>query len=104
MKYKLEFLPVAEKDIRSAAMYIAKELKAPMAAANLVREIRKKSNNLREMPYIYREYRGDPLNETVYRAMQVKNYIVFYTVIEERKTVEVHRVLYARMDFDAQLK
>jgi plasmid stabilization system protein ParE len=101
MKYKLEYLPVAEKDIRGIAMYIANELKAPVAAANLVREIRKKANNLRDMPYMYREYRGEPQNETIYRAMPVKNYIAFYTVCEDSRTIEIHRVLYARMDIDA---
>ena len=104
MKYKLEYLPIAERDIRSIAVYIARELNAPVAAANLVREIRKKADNLRDMPYIYREYRGEPQNETVYRAMPVKNYIVFYTVCEDNKTVEIHRVLYARMDVDALLR
>jgi len=80
-------------------MYIAEELKAPMAAANLLREIRRKVNNLRDMPYMYREYHSEPQNETIYRAMPVKNHIVFYTVYEESKTIEIHRVLYARMDF-----
>jgi len=103
MRYKLEYLPIAEKDIRSAAMYIAEELKAPMAAANLVREIRRKADNLCDMPYMYREYHSEPQNETIYRAMPVKNYIVFYTVHEEVKTIEVHRVLYARMDIGALL-
>jgi len=104
MKYDLDFLPIADQDIRNAAMYIAIELKAPRAAANLAREIRRKAEKLRDMPYIYREYSGDPLNNSVYRAVQVKNYIVFYTVSEENKTVEIHRVLYARMDIKTLLK
>jgi plasmid stabilization system protein ParE len=104
VKYDIRVLPVAEKDIRGAAMYIALDLKAPQAAANFVREIRKKAQKLCDMPYMYREYHGEPRNETVYRAMQVKNYIVFYTVCEENKTVELHRVLYARMDISELLK
>jgi plasmid stabilization system protein ParE len=47
---------------------------------------------------MYREYLGEPRNVTVYRAMPVKNYIVFYMVCEEKKTVVIHRVLYARMN------
>ena len=104
MRYNLEYLPIAERDIRGIAMYIAQELCAPVAAANLVREIRRKANNLRDMPYMYREYHGEPNNETIYRVMPVKNYIAFYTVCEERKTIEIHRVLYARIDFDALLR
>ena len=102
-KYKVEYLPIAKKDIHSAAMYIADELCAPKASAGLVREIRRKVNNLRDMPYIYREYHGEPQNETIYRGMQVKNYIVFYAINEESKTIEIHRVLYARMDFSSLL-
>ena len=104
MLYRLEFLPIANNDIRCAAMYIADELKAPAAAANLVREVRRKIQNLRETPYLYREYRGEPQNEILYRAMPVKNYLVFYTVNEGSKTVEIHRFLYARMDLEALLK
>jgi plasmid stabilization system protein ParE len=104
MRYSLEYLPIAEKDIRGIALYIACELSAPVAAANLIGEIRKKANNLRDMPHISREYHGDPRNETLYRVMPVKNYLVFYTVCDESNTVEIHRVLYARMDLDALLR
>jgi toxin ParE1/3/4 len=100
MRYSLEYLPIAKSDMRGIAMYIAVELNAPLAAANLMREIRKKANKLLKMPYIYREYCGEPQNETVYKPMPVKNYIVFYVVNEESKTVEVHRVIYASMDID----
>jgi plasmid stabilization system protein ParE len=92
MRYSLEYLPIAKNDIRGIATYIAEELYAPSAALNLVREIRKKTDNLRDMPYMYREYHGNPRNETIYRAMPVKNYIVFYSVLEESKTISVHRV------------
>jgi len=98
------YLPLSEKDIRNIAMYIADELHAPLAAVNLLREVRRKANNLKDMPYIYREYRGEPHNETIYRAMPVKNYLVFYTICEENKMIEIHRVLYARMDVDSLLK
>ena len=104
MMYQLEFLPIANNDIRSASMYIADELKAPVAAANLMREVRRKIVNLKETPYIYREYRGAPQNETIYRVMPVKNYFVFYTVNEARKTIEIHRFLYARMNLEELLE
>jgi len=104
MRYELEYLPVAEKDLRNAAMYIAIDLKSPIAAANLMRKIRKKADALRKTPYMYREYYGEPGNETAYRAMPVNNYLVYYVVNEDSKTVEIHRVLYVRMDVDALLK
>jgi len=103
VRYKLEFLPVASSDIRAVAMYIAEELKAPKAAANLVREVRRKAYNLRDVPYIYREYRSEPQTETIYRVMPVKNHLAFYSVNESSKTVEIHRFLYARMDLDTLL-
>lgn len=103
MKYNLEFLPIAKNDVSAIVLYIARELSAPKAAVNLAQEIRKRINRLRDMPYMYREYRGEPHTDTVYRAIPVKNYIVFYTVCEERKTVEIHRVLYARMDISTVL-
>ena len=104
MRYDLEYLPIAKKDLRNAAMYIAHDLQAPMAAANLMRKIRKKADALRKTPYMYREYYGEPDSETAYRAMPVNNYLVFYVVNEDNTTVEVHRVLYVRMDIDTLLK
>ena len=34
--------------------------------------------------------------ETEYRALPVKNYLVFYVVKEDE--VEIHRIVYAKMD------
>ena len=104
MKYKLDYLQIANNDIRSCALYIAEVRQAPTAAANLVREVRKKANNLRDTPYIYPEYHGEPRNEITYRVMPVKNYLVFYTVNEDSKTIEVHRFLYAGMDIATLLE
>ena len=103
MSYELVFLPIAHRDMRDAAMYIADELKSPTAAANLLQEVRRQADTLHDAPYIYREYHGDPQNETIYRVMPVKNHLMFYTVDEESKTVVVHRFLYGRMDLDAIL-
>ena len=36
--------------------------------------------------------------------MPVNNYLVYYVVNEDSKTVEIHRVLYVRMDVEALLK
>lgn len=85
-------------------MYIAQDLNAPQAAANLVQEIHKKVKTLRDMPYMYCEYHGLPSSKILYRAIPIKKYIIFYTVYEDRKIVEIHRVLYSRMDFNVLLK
>ncbi|WP_348980773.1 type II toxin-antitoxin system RelE/ParE family toxin [Thermincola potens] len=58
----------------------------------------------RDFPYAHKIYRPiKPLGED-YRMLIVKNYAVFYVVREEEKIVEVHRIIYAKMDLTKLFK
>lgn len=100
--HKLQYLSLALEDLRNIADYITDTLKAPEAAMDLLDALDESISRLKQFPYackVYPSYK-DLGNE--YRILPVKNYLVFYVVKEQ--VVEVHRILYAKMDITKQLK
>ena len=57
---------------------------------------------LRHYPYSCRLYHLQEPLETEYRFLPVKNYLVFFTVTEN--IVEIHRIIYARMNLEDLIK
>ena len=78
--YKLEYLPIAKRDIVDIAMYISRELSNPAAAEKMINKIIKAVDKLIDSPYLYRvHYPIRPLKYE-YRRLVVQNYLVFYYV------------------------
>ena len=92
--YKVVYLPTARRQLEDAALYIAADLCAPDAAMKLLDEVDEAVSKLQEMPYRF------PIYHTIYamkhevRFFSVKNYNVYYVVKEERKAVEIWRVVH----------
>ena len=101
--YKLSYLPLANRDIADAVNYIADELLAPKAALDLLDALDESISRLKDFPYSCRVYQPVKPLEQEYRIKPVKNYAVFYTVDEQKKLVEITRVIYAKRDLDKQL-
>lgn len=101
--YKLSYLPLANRDIADAVNYIADELFAPKAALDLLDAFDMSISRLKDFPYSCRVYQPVKPLEQEYRIMPVKNYTVFYTVDEQKKLVEITRVIYTKRYFENQL-
>jgi len=97
--YFLNITDIAEQDILSAIKYIADVLKAPIAANNLLDEIEKYEGILESTPYIYPFVPDEYLAEKRIKFVTVKNYILFYVIDEDKKTVNVIRFLHNRRDW-----
>ncbi len=102
--YEITYLPIAEQDIAEIIIYISNQLKAPKAAIELLDAFDHSILLLQEFPYTHKIYRLTKPLEEEYRLLPVKNYAVFYVVREQDKSVEVHRVVYAKMDLSQILK
>jgi len=102
--YFLNITDIAEEDILSTVRYIANVLKAPMAANNLLDEIEKYEEILENTPNIYPFVSDEYLAKKGLRFVMVKNYIMFYTINEDEKTVNVIRFLYGRRDWNNILR
>jgi plasmid stabilization system protein ParE len=101
--YRLSYLPLANCDITDAVSYIADELCAPKAALDLLDALDKSIPLLKDFPYSCRVYQPVKPLKQEYRIMTVKNYAVFYTVDEQKKLVEITRMIYAKRDFESKL-
>ena len=87
MTYKIKYLPLAVQDLNDIARYLSGFY--PKTASRVLKELREKITKLGDTPKMCEIYRLDP----AYRRMVVDQYLVFYRVNDEIKTVEVHRVL-----------
>jgi len=102
--YEIIYLPIAKQDITDIILYISDQLNAPKAAMDLLDAFDYSISLLSEFPYAHKIYRPLRALEVEYRMLPVKNYAVFYTVREQEKVVEIHRVIYARMDLTKLIK
>ncbi|MBZ4647059.1 MAG: toxin ParE1/3/4 [Petroclostridium sp.] len=100
--YELRYLPSARKDIYEIVFYIAEHLKTPKAAMDLVDALDKSIKRLQQFLYSCKVYQTSMVLEEEYRLLPVKNYAVFYVVKEQ--VVEIHRVVYAKMDITKVIK
>ncbi|MFD1416688.1 type II toxin-antitoxin system RelE/ParE family toxin [Oceanobacillus jeddahense] len=94
--YKVIYLPLAVSDLRNIVDYIQNRLKASEAAIDLVNQLDNSIARLEQFPYSCRVYQPAKELEDEYRLLQVKNYIVFYTVKNDK--VMIYRIVYSKMD------
>ena len=79
--------------------YISIELNAPIAAQNILLSMHTAFSRLSVAPYSHSKVRDDRLSAQGYRWLGVKNYVVFYTIDEQAKSVAVARILYGRRNW-----
>jgi|SRR5699024_2928276 len=96
--YKLQYLPLAQQDLRNITFYISDTLKNPLAAIQLVDAFDHSISKLQEFPYAHKVYQTVEMLEKEYRILPVKNYLVFYVVTE--REIEIHRIVYAKRNLD----
>ena len=104
-EYQLRYLPQFHKDLKHHAEYIAKKLKNPQAAIDLIDAT---DNAILERlpdaeafePYQSRKERRYP-----YYRIYVKSFIVFYVVIPEgnQKVMEVRRFLFGKSNWQRRI-
>lgn len=96
--YKLEYLPVALKDMLAIVRYIRLELYNPDAANRLALELVNAAENVLNFPYASPVYQPIRPLKHEYRKIPVQNFLMFYWVDEEKKLVTIARVVYAKRD------
>lgn len=98
MAYKIKYLPLAVQDLHDIAEYLSQFY--PGTAPRVLRTIRDKIANLKDMPEMYERYEQEP----DYRKLPAEQYLVFYQVQEEKQIVEIHRVLRASWNLPQYMK
>ena len=91
MKYKVEYLSIADRDIVALSDALAEY---PQKAKRIFLEMEKKLKLLEDMPYMWPAYQLKP----EYRRMVLEDHLLFYIVDEVEQRVKVYRILFAQMD------
>ena len=98
-QYKVIITEPAVNDLDEIAEYIISQFSAPMTALNLIESIESAVMSLSHMPHRCPLVDDERLKAMSYRKLNVKNYIVFFTIDEDNKTVVIERILFARRDW-----
>ncbi len=98
--YKIEFLPLAKKDIDDIIYYISHNLKNITASKKLRDLFMQSLDNIIEFPYGSSIYQSVGTLKYEYRSYRVKNFLMFYIVNEKQKLITIVRVLYQKMDIN----
>lgn len=104
MKYAVDFTDTARTDLKEIAVYIAEESKNRDIAIRFVRELRERCASLTEFPLSGAMPDDRMLKSLGYRFLVHKEYLLFYTVDEDNKTVYVQAVFNAKKDYTRVLK
>ncbi|HHW73689.1 MAG TPA: type II toxin-antitoxin system RelE/ParE family toxin [Firmicutes bacterium] len=103
MSYKIIYTQESEQDLINIYRYIAMSLLVPETAKKQADRIMKAIEGLDEMPLRFKLYPNEPWNSRGLRILPVDNYLVFYTVIEEEKTIAIVRIMYGGRSIESQL-
>jgi len=97
MSYKIEFIATFHSDVHTVVDFLSAY---PIKVARIFAIADKSISNLKEMPEMYPVY----LDAPSFRFIVVEDYLVFYKFIREIGIVEVHRLLYGRMDIPEHMQ
>ena len=100
-KYKIRILPLFEEDLNDAVDYISQKLKNPDAALRLIDSVQSAIEKRALQPEAFEPFRSVKERHYPYYRIYVKNYIVFYVVIDD--VMEVRRLLYNRKNYKKTL-
>lgn len=97
--YKVLIFPTARQDLLEIIEYL--NTLSPQAALAYYDLLTEQIAGLSTMPHRCPRPRDLALAAKGYRYLIVKDYLVFYKVVED--TVQIHRILYGRRDYTALL-
>jgi toxin ParE1/3/4 len=98
-KYRIKIFPMAENDLLEIVEYLNTLL--PQAALKYYNLIIESVGSLADLPERCPLVKDAQLRLRGYRALLIKNYIVFYLV--NGNTVEIRRILYAKRQYETLL-
>ncbi|MDR2880559.1 MAG: type II toxin-antitoxin system RelE/ParE family toxin [Azoarcus sp.] len=96
-RFTLRYLPLFEQDLTAARNYIALNLRNPTAALRLVEDTERVILKRLENPLGFVPYRSIRDRKQPYYRINIRNFVVFYVVIED--VMEVRRFVYSRRNF-----
>ena len=100
-KYRLRYLPLFEQDLMHTVSYIINVLKNPDPAEKLANDVEMAIQERLNNPLAFEPYPSVKKRKYPYYRIYVRNYVVYYVVIED--VMEVRRFLYGARDTERYL-
>ena len=97
-KYSIRYTPTFVKQFNNIISYFIQKLNNKIAAENFYNEVIQEIENRSINPKNYEEYIGNKKRKNAYYRIYVKNYTIFYVVINH--TMEIRRILYSKRNFE----
>lgn len=97
--YEIMVYETAESDIRDAVGYISKTLRELNTAQAMSKRFQEAITSLNKMPERFPLVPDSYLASIGIRTTSVGNYLIFYTVNQAERRVEVSRVLYGKRNW-----
>jgi len=98
-KYEIKLSIKAKSDLKGIALYIKNELKEPTIASRYAKIIKQEIQTLEYSPQKFAIIDDDSIKDLNIRKLNIKNYMAFYRVNENTRTVNVERILYGASDW-----
>lgn len=98
-RYDVKLSIRAKKDLMSIVSYIKDELKEPNIAKKYAKILKTEIESLENFPQKYSIIDNEKIKDLNMRKHIIKNYIAFYRINEEKKTVNVDRIIYGASDW-----
>ena len=96
MMYRIEYLATFHSDIAQVAAGLEEY---PLMAARIFAKMDKILGTLVFMPEMFPIYDNFP----IFRKIVIEDYLLFYTFNKTKGLIEIHRLLYSRMDIPRHL-
>ena len=97
MTYTIKYLPLTVTDLECILAYLSQYYESTVTDFLVL--LKEKTSRLKDYPYSCQEYEDDP----DYRRLIVGDYLVFYKVKEDDKSIEIHRILHGSQNIQRQL-
>lgn len=98
--YSVIYSPKAKDDLIELYSYIAFDLQVPDIAEGQVNRIRKTIRSLDFMPSRYITVEWEPWKSMRMHQVPVDNFVVYYVVNDDSRTVTVIRIFYGGRDIE----
>ena len=96
MDFKFDISNLAEAELDGILDYIIYNLHNPTAARNLFRKMYEAIENVCLFPLSGAIVGNEFAPNKIYRRLMVDNYIVYYEILEEKKTIYILRIVYGQ--------
>jgi len=94
MDYSISYIESAKRDVFDIAQYLSQFYESTFA--KFIEKLDHGIGNLVQMPHMGMVYKN-------YRRLVVSDYLVFYRVNEEARTIEIFRILHGSQDIQSRL-